>query len=135
MMNLEAGAATAAHWSGKDYDQLFKPGAPRRVALVIEDGGQPQGFLVARAIAAEWEIENIAVAGRAQRRALATRLLGEFLDQARKQGAQSVFLEVRQSNQAARALYKKWAFMEGGRRKDYYRHPQEDAIVYQLRFA
>ena len=80
----------------------------------------------------EWEIENIAIAGPARRRGLGTRLLGELLDLARAQGAESVFLEVRESNHAARALYEKWSFIESGRRKKYYKDPEEDAILYRL---
>jgi ribosomal-protein-alanine N-acetyltransferase len=82
----------------------------------------------------EWEIENIAVAGPARRRGLGTRLLGELLDQARDRGADAVFLEVRESNRAARALYEKWAFLESGRRRGYYKDQEEDAIVYRLCF-
>jgi len=83
----------------------------------------------------EWEIENIALAGPARRRGLGTRLLGEFLDLARAQGAEAVFLEVRESNRAARALYEKWSFMRSGRRQRYYKDPEEDAILYRLGFA
>ena len=82
----------------------------------------------------EWEIENIAVAGPARRRGLGTRLLGELLDLARGRGADAVFLEVRESNHAARALYEKWAFLESGRRRGYYKDPEEDAILYRLGF-
>jgi ribosomal-protein-alanine N-acetyltransferase len=59
-------------------------------------------------------------------------LLGEFLELARAEGAETVFLEVRASNQAARFLYEKWAFLEAGRRKAYYRNPVEDAVVCRL---
>ena len=100
--------------------------------MVIEEQCVVQGFLVGRAVEGEWEIENIAVAGPARRRGLGTRLVGEFLDLARKQGAQAVFLEVRESNRAARALYEKWAFVEAGRRAHYYRQPEEDAVAYRL---
>jgi ribosomal-protein-alanine acetyltransferase len=106
----------------------------RRVALVIEEESRVQGFLVAHGLDKEWEIENIAISGAARRRGLGARLLGEFLDQARGQRAEAVFLEVRESNQAARALYEKWAFEESGRRAQYYREPEEDAIVYRLCF-
>ena len=61
--------------------------------------------------------------------------MGEFLNLARRQGALAVFLEVRESNRAARALYEKWAFVENDRRKRYYSNPEEDAIVYRLAFA
>jgi ribosomal-protein-alanine N-acetyltransferase len=41
----------------------------------------------------------------------------------------AVFLEVRESNAAARALYARFGFREGGRRRGYYRKPVEDALV------
>jgi ribosomal-protein-alanine N-acetyltransferase len=94
-----------------------------------------QGFIVGRAIGEEWEIENIAVAEPIRSRGLGTRLLGEFLDLARGRGARAVFLEVRESNLAARRLYEKWVFIESGRRRRYYRDPEEDAISYRLDFA
>ncbi|HUK26233.1 MAG TPA: ribosomal protein S18-alanine N-acetyltransferase [Terriglobales bacterium] len=135
MMALQKHAATAAHWPVEQYESLFAASGVRRLALVIEEDGVLQGFLMARSSGSEWEIENIAVTGPARRRGLGTRLLGEFLDLARREGAQSVFLEVRESNRAARALYEKWAFVESGHRKGYYRDPQEDAVTYQLLFG
>ncbi len=43
------------------------------------------------------------------------------------------FLEVRESNTAAQALYRKLGFVEIGRRSKYYDDPEETAIVMQLR--
>lgn len=134
MMLLEKHTVTAAHWSLQQYEQVFAASEARREALIIESEGI-QGFLVARALDKEWEIENMAVSGPARRHGLGTRLLGEFLDRARLADAEKVFLEVRESNRAARALYEKWAFVESGRRKGYYRGPAEDAITYCLYFA
>jgi ribosomal-protein-alanine N-acetyltransferase len=131
-MELEKQAVTASHWSVCQYEALFSENRPQRVALVIEQERMIQGFLVARVIDREWEIENIAVAGSARRRGLGTRLLRRFAESARGQGAQAIFLEVRESNSAARALYEKCAFVEAGRRSRYYRDPEEDAIVYRL---
>jgi [ribosomal protein S18]-alanine N-acetyltransferase len=133
MMTLERRAATAAHWSAEQYEAVFS--GESRVALVLEEEAGVLGFVAGRAVGEEWEIENIAVAGPARRRGLGSRLLGEFLDLARDRGAEAVFLEVRESNLAARRLYDKWAFLETGRRKDYYREPEEDAIVYRLGFV
>ena len=132
MMTLGNHSATAAQWSRAQYERVFGGEAPRRVALVIEEESELQGFLVAHEIEQEWEIENIAIAGAARRRGLGTRLVGEFLKRARSEGATSVFLEVRESNRAARLLYEKWAFEESGRRSGYYAQPQEDAILYRL---
>lgn len=133
LLALERHAATAAHWAEADYQKLFAAGAPERLALVLEEA-EVVAFIVARGVGAEWEIENVAVAGPARRRGLGTRLLGELLKQLRTRGAESVFLEVRGSNRAARMLYEKWAFVESGQRAGYYRDPAEDAILYRLTF-
>ena len=133
MMALERRAVTAAHWSESDYRRLFPPFGDR-LALVLEEEELVEGFIVARGVGTEWEIENIAVAGPARRRGLGAHLLVELLDQARAAGARNIFLEVRESNRAARALYEKWAFVESGRRKCYYHQPDEDAILYRFTF-
>jgi ribosomal-protein-alanine N-acetyltransferase len=132
IMELEKRAATAAHWSAAQYEALFPAANPERVALIVEEETKLHGFVIARVVAEEWEIENIAVADSAQRRGLGARLLGELLDRARATGAAAIFLEVRESNQAARALYEKWSFLESGSRRAYYADPQEDAILYRL---
>jgi len=107
-----------------------------RLALILEDQANMQGFLIARCLETEWEIENIIIADRVQRQGWGTRLLGYFpqLGTA-KRGAKSVFLEVRESNSAARRLYEKWALVENGRRKNYYTNPNEDALIYHLFFS
>ena len=131
---LESSTATAAHWTSDQYEAAFSGQTPSRVILIAEDTGV-QGFIAGRAVDQEWEIENIAVAGSARRSGFGTRLIEEFLNLARSQRAEAVFLEVRESNLAARRLYEKWAFVEAGRRKRYYTLPDEDAIVYRLRLA
>ena len=132
MMQLVVHSATASHWSRGQYERAFRDDVPRRLVLVVEEENIVRGFLVGHEVAGEWEIENIAIAGAARRRGMGTRLLGEFLNRVRSQGGTCVFLEVRESNRAARLLYEKWAFEESGRRSRYYAEPQEDAIVYRL---
>ncbi len=138
MMSIARHAATASQWSMRKYQSVFDVEIPKRIALVIEknvsaeDNAAIEGFLIAQCVSTEWEIENVAVAGPARRRGLGTRLLLEFLNLARRNGAESVFLEVRPSNTAARNLYEKWAFVESARRSGYYQTPPEDALVYRL---
>ncbi len=134
IMALEKTAPSAAHWSVQQYEGLFGTAEPNRVALVLGDENGLQAFAIARVVRDEWELENIVVAGGARRRSLGTRLLDELLQIARARGAKAVFLEVRESNQAARALYEKWAFLESGRRRRYYQEPDEDAILYRIDF-
>ena len=133
VMAFAAHAATAANWSEQQYVATFSA-AGHHLCLVIEDQGEVVGFVVARMLDREWEVLNIAVAGAARRRGLATRLMGELMERARRAGAEEIFLEVRESNHSARALYEKWAFEPSGRRKAYYKNPQEDALVYRFSF-
>jgi ribosomal-protein-alanine acetyltransferase len=136
---LEKSSDRAAHWSAEQYEKLFAATSPRRIVLVLEEE-QPnqsalQGFIVVRVVGAEWEIENIAVASSARRRGLGARLLSELLKLARSGGAEVVFLEVRESNLAARALYERSLFKTQGHRGGYYKDPQEDAIIYRLELS
>lgn len=133
MLALERQAATAAHWSQEQYEKAVQ--SEGREVLVLEAGAAIEGLLVGRRLDTEWEVENVAIAGVAQRRGLGSRLVGEFLNHARSLGARSVHLEVRESNRAARRLYEKASFVECGRRKRYYRDPEEDAVLYRLDFA
>jgi ribosomal-protein-alanine N-acetyltransferase len=86
----------------------------------------------------DWEIENVVVAETARRRALGTALVAAFLEQIgfHKQPSDqlAVYLEVRESNVAARQLYEKSGFRLDNRRRAYYRLPEEDALVYRFTF-
>jgi len=140
MMRLATHGSSAAHWSREHYDRIFRADAPRRAAWVIENGvgekeNAPQGFLIAREIAGEWDLENIVVSKQVRRRGLATRLLFELMSVARTEHALAIFLEVRESNHAARAFYQSRGFEPTGRRPRYYSDPDEDAITYRLRLA
>jgi ribosomal-protein-alanine N-acetyltransferase len=84
------------------------------------------GFLLYRETAsAEWEILNLAVDPALRRQGVASRLIEEFLGLT----GGDVYLEVRESNQAARELYRRWGFTEEGLRRGYYHRPVENAVV------
>ncbi|MBV8051356.1 MAG: ribosomal protein S18-alanine N-acetyltransferase [Acidobacteriaceae bacterium] len=104
----------------------------QRTTLVVEAAGIIQGFIVGRAVGREWEIENIAVANAVRRKGLGLALLNGLIEVVRAQNSEAVFLEVRESNRAARALYEKAGFVGAGRRTRYYRNPDEDAMIYRL---
>ncbi|HEY6273728.1 MAG TPA: ribosomal protein S18-alanine N-acetyltransferase [Terriglobales bacterium] len=133
LMGIARDSATAAQWKLEQYESLTSLDSDREFLVVVENS-QVCGFIVGREVALEWEIENIAVSGNARRRGLGSRLLGEFLDRMRAGSSTSVFLEVRESNLAARKLYEKWGFVETGRRKSYYHDPSEDALLLRLSF-
>jgi len=77
----------------------------------------------------EMKINNIAVHPRVRSQGVGTRFLRFLLDYASSQGCREVTLEVRPSNDAALALYRKAGFIPVGRRKQYYTDTHEDAIV------
>jgi [ribosomal protein S18]-alanine N-acetyltransferase len=134
---LELQAENAAHWAEREYEALFAPDAPARIALVAYDeagsGVVPiHGFLIAQCALGGWEIENVVVTPARRRCGIGTSLIQQLLLRARKQGATSVLLEVRESNRAARRLYEKIGFSEQGRRRDYYKEPLEDALVLRI---
>lgn len=95
---------------------------------------RPGGFALARVIIDEAELLTIAVAPDQRRKGLGTELLRTVLDEARKRGAQTIFLEVAAGNLAALALYSAHGFGEVARRAGYYSDGDQtdDAIVMRL---
>jgi ribosomal-protein-alanine N-acetyltransferase len=91
--------------------------------------GDIAGYVVAWFAADEGEIANLAVAPHAWGGGVGRALLDSALDVASTRGAAAVYLEVRDSNERARRLYRSSGFEEVGRRRRYYRRPVEDAIV------
>jgi ribosomal-protein-alanine N-acetyltransferase len=92
-------------------------------------GDDIAGYVVAWFAADEGEIANLAVSPIAWGGGVGRALLTSALDVAASRGASAVYLEVRDSNERARRLYRSSGFEEVGRRRRYYRHPVEDAIV------
>jgi ribosomal-protein-alanine N-acetyltransferase len=90
------------------------------------------GYLVAREVAGTGEILNLAVAPEARRRGLGGELLRAGLGALRRRRVNEVFLEVRESNVSAQALYLAQGFRAVGQRAGYYRNPREDALVLRL---
>lgn len=119
--------AFADPWSTQGFASLVE--APEVYLVVSEVAGRVTGYVVARYVADEGEIANLAVAPEARGQGLGAALLDAALREARARGVVMVYLEVRQSNDVARALYASRGFREVGRRKGYYRHPVEDALV------
>lgn len=142
MLTLDRASPAAAHWTELQYLQFFQSGpeAAERLVLIAESISEAStedtaskvvGFLVAKRIADEWELENIVVAEEARRKGFGKRLLEALLAAARQTNGRAVFLEVRESNLAARGFYERMGFHESGRRKLYYSNPSENAVLYR----
>jgi ribosomal-protein-alanine N-acetyltransferase len=116
-------------WSAGSFRALF--GNPLVHFAVAEDSVTRRvlGYVVSWYVVDEAEIANLAVGDDVRRAGVGARLLDHALDIARERRCQVVFLEVRESNAAARALYASRGFEVAGRRAKYYRKPVEDALV------
>lgn len=115
---IQAQAPEAAQWDPADY--------LRHDFSVAVAEGRVAGFLVARPVAAgEAEILNLAVDAGMRRRGIGRALVRELA--ARHPG--SIFLEVRESNRAARGFYESLGFQVVSVRPGYYQTPPECAIV------
>jgi len=77
----------------------------------------------------EGHLTNIAVAKNYHRKSIAQKLLSFILQFASEAGLMQVLLEVRPSNEAAIALYRKFGFINLAIRKNYYTHPREDCLM------
>ena len=104
--------------------------------LVAEDAnGKVVGYAGLQVVLDEGYIANVAVFPEYRRQGVAAQLLQVFMNFAEANRLAFLTLEVRASNQAAIALYASRGFEEVGRRKNYYEHPKEDAIIMTKEFA
>lgn len=115
-------------WSTQDFHDCVS----YALFLVAEDQGRIAGYVVALDAADEGEILNLAVGEGGRRRGLGRALVGAIVAALSERGVRQVYLEVRESNAAARALYAAFGFKDVGRRRAYYRRPVEDAIILRL---
>jgi [ribosomal protein S18]-alanine N-acetyltransferase len=153
ILEIERATKTAAHWTENDYRAAIAGSEPRRRTDVLEMDDtdsmlvqfadesrfapEPgiQGFMVSRLLGDEMEIENVVIAQGMRRFGLGSLVLERVLQEAQNQGIRRVFLEVRESNVAAIKLYEKAGFVSTGKRKAYYRDPDEDARLLEIKFV
>ncbi len=123
LIEIEQASFANPHWQAQDFLRYH--------CIVAEVEGQIVGFLVSReTIPTEREILNLAVAPAYRRTGIATALLRHELSR-----KMVYFLEVRESNAAAQALYRRIGFVEVGRRPNYYDSPRERAIVMKMKWC
>ncbi|MEO5701164.1 MAG: ribosomal protein S18-alanine N-acetyltransferase [Casimicrobiaceae bacterium] len=123
----------AAPWTQGNFRDAIAAGY---LAWVGERESRVVAYGVLMVGVGEAQILNVSVVPDARRQGLARMLLRRFVTDARRLGAEQVFLEVRVSNVPAIALYASEAFQPVGRRTAYYpargTAPREDALVMRL---
>ncbi|HET9803170.1 MAG TPA: ribosomal protein S18-alanine N-acetyltransferase [Candidatus Acidoferrum sp.] len=117
----------AAQWT----PSAFELGIGDVHGWVISDREIVFGFLAVRAIPAakEMELLNLAVGPNWRRKGYASALLNAALAECHQRDYESIFLEVRESNERALSFYKKHGFSSSGRRPRYYSNPEEAAVT------
>lgn len=115
-------------WSERVFQDCIQSGYYLDGAF---DGQALQGFSVVMPILNEWHLLNLCVDPKRQRRGIGRLLLEYMIEQAGKAEVNSLWLEVREGNAAARQLYAAYGFEQVGVRKAYYpaKQGREDALV------
>ncbi len=120
-------------WSEKSLAEELDNRTAHFLAAVSDD--VIMGYIGAFTVCESSYISNIAVFPQHRRKGIGRLLLRKAAEQARKKGAESISLEVRPSNTAAISLYKSEGYEEVGLRKNFYRDPNEDALILTLTFG
>lgn len=105
---------------------------PASRCWVADLDGKIVGMIVVWLIAEEAHIATVATHPDYRRQGIGAQLLSQALLSLMGEGARSSFLEVRESNLAAQAMYRKFGYEVTGRRRRYYRDNDEDAILMSL---
>lgn len=123
----EAAFTHGSPWSKDQYEQTLA--RPDLVFFIAEYDNKLIGYIGGKLLVDEAEIYSIAVADSFQNQKVASRLIRKFKEYSVTKGRVTIFLEVRESNTKARFFYKANGFSEIAKRKKYYTHPVEDAII------
>lgn len=127
-------ASFVNHWT-RDMVLREVRHSPVSRIFVCRAEGEVVGYCATWLLCDEIHINNLAVLPAWRRRGIGRTLLTHVLRVGRQQGARRATLEVRESNQAALALYHAVGFVVCGRRPRYYTNPVEDALILWLESA
>lgn len=135
VMAIQGASPEIAQWSLWDYERVTRGEMAGWVAQdstaegTSADRCEVVGFLVARRIASDLEVLNLAVRPQMRRRHVGQALLRAAMEWGRSFQAETALLEVRSSNFAALAFYERQGFRLVGKRPNYYTAPVEDALL------
>ena len=113
-------------WSEKSLELLLRDG---NFGITAEEDGKVVAYVGVISAPPEGEITNVATHPDFRRRGIGAELLEFLKEEAKERGIDSLYLEVRRSNNAARSLYEKSGFKIIGERKGFYKNPKEDAVL------
>ncbi|MBO5275040.1 MAG: ribosomal protein S18-alanine N-acetyltransferase [Clostridia bacterium] len=114
-------------WSRDAFESTLDSGFACMLGAL--DGDRLVGYALIQCIGGDAELLNIAVSPACRGCGIGRALLEAGFSEAVVRGCEMMFLEVRESNASARALYEKAGFAKLGVRRGYYTHPREDAVM------
>lgn len=117
-------------WSANAFSETIE--REEMEFVVCTDGKSILGYFVLGSALDEGELMTIAVRPGYRGYGIGHKLIDELKIRAKARGLAVIFLEVRVSNEPARALYRSVGFIQVGVRREFYRFPTEDAIVGRL---
>lgn len=103
--------------------------------LVAMEGEQLAGYVGSQTVMGETDMMNIAVDPDHRRKGIAKALVEALVAELKARESHCLTLEVRASNEPAKALYETLGFFQVGLRKNYYRNPKEDALIMRKNFG
>ena len=97
--------------------------------LVAVEGEKLIGYAGSQTVMGETDMMNVAVDPDFRRKGIAEKLVEALVAELKARESHCLTLEVRATNEPARALYEKLGFSQVGLRKNYYRNHKEDALI------
>jgi len=125
-------ASFSLPWPERSFRFELTDNPAARCWVAEGEDGSVIGMLVLWLIVDEAHIATIATKPEYRRQGAAKQLMDYALVSAVDEGAKSAFLEVRESNLAAQAMYRQYGFVATGRRPHYYKDNDEDALLMTL---
>jgi [ribosomal protein S18]-alanine N-acetyltransferase len=126
IMEIERSSFTTPWLEISFLSEIYKKNGISKVALFE---GKLIGYVCVNYVLHESHLLNLAVHQDFRKQGVGTILMNEILSELKKRGCVFVYLEVRVSNTAAQAFYERFGFRAESRRKKYYAHPNEDALL------
>ena len=115
-------------WSRSAFEEELAQNRLARYIVAVEND-EIVGYAGTWLVINEAHVTNVAVSGQRRREGIGRLLMQKLMELARENDMESMTLEVRVSNAAARHLYEQLGFVEAGIRKNYYSETKEDALI------
>ncbi len=132
MLKIEK-KAFASHWNRQTFTDELSAENGYYIVAKEKDKNTDRilGYTGFRHVLDEAHITTLAVHHKFRKKGIGYRLIEQLIKDARLRGLKKLYLEVRQSNLPAQKIYKRLGFKVLDRRREYYQHPVEDALVMQ----